>query len=129
MAHIKVDYSLNYPPFQQIHDQLVAAILSGELNNGDVLPASRAMAGALGVNFHTINRTYQTMREEGFIEFTKRRRYVVSFDKKSNLFIAEFEKKESQIIDEAIGKGLNEGQIVNILRALLKKKFSSNGDG
>lgn len=50
---------------QQIIDVLTAAIASGELAPGDRLPATRELAGIVGVNHLTAVRAYRRLREEG----------------------------------------------------------------
>lgn len=57
----------NVPLYQQIKDQIKAAILKGELHEGDSLPSIRALANGLGVSVLTIRRVYSDLEDEGFV--------------------------------------------------------------
>ena len=52
------------PIYQQIRDQIVEAIASGRLPAGSTLPPMRQLAVDLGVNFHTVNKGYDLLRQE-----------------------------------------------------------------
>ncbi len=46
------------PVYQQIAEQVNAAISTGQLRHGDKLPTIRALAGELGVNRDTVALAY-----------------------------------------------------------------------
>ncbi len=55
------------PLYQQIKDQIVDAILKGELAEGDTLPSIRLFANDLKVSVLTIRRVYDDLEKEGFV--------------------------------------------------------------
>lgn len=55
------------PLYQQIEDQIKAAILNGELKEGELLPSIRALANDLHVSVLTTRRVYDELEAEGFI--------------------------------------------------------------
>ena len=55
------------PLYQQIKDQIIDAILKGELAEGDTLPSIRAFANDLKVSVLTIRRVYDDLEKEGFV--------------------------------------------------------------
>ena len=55
------------PLYQQIKDQIKAAILKEELVEGDAIPSIRAFANDLKVSVLTIRRVYEEFEQEGFI--------------------------------------------------------------
>lgn len=55
------------PLYQQIKDQIKAAILHGELKGGDLLPSIRALANDLHVSVLTTKRVYDELESECFI--------------------------------------------------------------
>ncbi len=55
------------PLYQQIKDQIKAAILHGELQEGELLPSIRALANDLHVSVLTTKRVYDELESEGFI--------------------------------------------------------------
>lgn len=64
---IRIDQTSPDPVYQQIRDQIVAAIARRELIAADRLPSVRALAGDLGVNLHTVNKAYAVLRDEGYL--------------------------------------------------------------
>lgn len=55
------------PLYQQIKDQIIDAILKGELAEGATLPSIRAFANDLKVSVLTIRRVYDDLEKEGFV--------------------------------------------------------------
>src|SRR5271156_5905008 len=55
------------PLYVQLRDQLRALVHSGELRSGDRIPASRELAGQLGVHRTTIANAYAELESEGLI--------------------------------------------------------------
>ncbi len=55
------------PLYQQIKDQIIDAILKGELAEGDTLPSIRLFANDLKVSVLTIRRVYDDLEKEGFV--------------------------------------------------------------
>lgn len=64
---VRIDQSLGVPIYQQVRDQVVAAIAAGELVEGDALPSVRALAVDLGINLHTVNKAYALLRDDGYL--------------------------------------------------------------
>ena len=55
------------PLYEQIKEQIGAAILSGELADGEALPSVRALARDLRISVITTTRAYNELAAEGFI--------------------------------------------------------------
>jgi GntR family transcriptional regulator len=55
------------PLYQQIKDQVRAAILRGELPEGELLPSIRALATDLRVSVLTTKKAYDELEAEGFV--------------------------------------------------------------
>jgi GntR family transcriptional regulator len=55
------------PIYEQIKEQIKAAIFSGELQEDDVLPSIRALARDLKISVITTTRAYSDLEQEGFI--------------------------------------------------------------
>src|ERR1035441_3986143 len=55
------------PIYQQIRDRIVEAIAVGRQPAGSALPSLRQLAVDLGVNFHTVNKGYDLLRQEGLL--------------------------------------------------------------
>lgn len=64
---IRIDARAPEPLYQQVRDQIVAGIATGELEPGQALPSVRALASDLGINLHTVNKAYALLRDEGYV--------------------------------------------------------------
>jgi GntR family transcriptional regulator len=99
------------PLYQQLRDRVVEAIASGALRSGDSLPATRQLAGDLGINMHTVNKAYDLLRQEGLIRLGRRTGAVVSRDAASgppaDTVIAQWEQPARTLLAEAVAKGLS----------------------
>ena len=58
------------PLYEQIADQIKGAILRGEAKAGDPLPSIRSLAKALHISILTVQKAYDTLQADGFIETT-----------------------------------------------------------
>lgn len=74
---LRLDFSGDAPIYQQIRNQVVAAIASGELRPGERLPTIRALAEECGINMMTASKAYQLLKAEGYITTGRRDGAVV----------------------------------------------------
>jgi GntR family transcriptional regulator len=68
------------PIYQQIRDRIVEAIAGGGQPAGSGLPSTRQLAVDLGVNFHTVNKSYDLLRQEGLLRLSRKSGAVVQRD-------------------------------------------------
>ena len=68
------------PIYQQIRDRIVEAIAGGRQPAGSALPSTRQLAIDLGVNFHTVNKGYDLLRQEGLLRLGRKSGAVVRRD-------------------------------------------------
>lgn len=64
---IRIDEYSDVPIYMQIRNQIVMGISSGELKPGEQLPTVRALALEIGINTMTVSKTYQLLKQEGYI--------------------------------------------------------------
>jgi len=55
------------PIYTQIENQIKAAIISGEVKEGEMLPSMRALAKELRISIITTKRAYEELEKSGFI--------------------------------------------------------------
>src|SRR3954453_3432184 len=55
------------PIYRQLAEQIGSRIRSGQLGRGERLPATRELAGLLGVNRTTLSAAYAVLEEKGLI--------------------------------------------------------------
>ena len=70
---IAVDPQIETPPYQQIFEQIRAAIERGTLTADAPLPTVRQLAGDLGVAPNTVARAYADLQDAGWLVSEGRR--------------------------------------------------------
>ena len=82
------------PIYEQITSQIKGMIMSEELKSGESIPSMRALAKSLHVSVITVQKAYEALQRDGFIETTIGRGSFVSARNK------EFYQEEQQRIAE-----------------------------
>lgn len=109
------------PIYEQIKEQVRAAILKDELQEGDMLPSIRQLARDLKISVITTTRAYADLEQEGFITNVQGKGCFVS-PKNSELvreqLIRKIEGHLSAAIDTAKTAKLSREELVRILEFL-----------
>jgi 2-aminoadipate transaminase len=63
----QLDHGSEVPLYRQLYEQFAERIRSGELGIGERLPATRELAGSLGLNRTTVSAAYEMLEAEGMI--------------------------------------------------------------
>lgn len=69
---IELDSASDIPIYVQLRNQIVLGIGRGELQIGESLPTVRQMAEAADINVMTVNKVYNILKTEGYIEIDRR---------------------------------------------------------
>ena len=114
-----------YPIYEQIKTQIRAAIISDQVQEGDVLPSIRQLAQDLKISVITTTRAYNDLEAEGYIATVQGRGCFVL--PKNKEYIKEQKlKKIEQHFSEAIldAKLINlpEEELVQMLKILIKEE-------
>ena len=67
LPRFQLDHDSETPLYQQLYEQFRTAIQSGKIAHGDRIPASRELAGSLGLNRSTIALAFERLEAEGLI--------------------------------------------------------------
>lgn len=106
------------PIYEQITSQIKALIMSGELQTGDPIPSMRSMAKSLHVSVITVQKAYEDLQRDGFIETTVGRGSFVSAQNK-DFFLEEQQKKVEEHLQEAIeiakASGISAKKIIELV--------------
>lgn len=65
--HILIDNKSGTPIYDQIYSQIKSQIISGELQENEMLPSIRGLAKDLRISFITTKRAYDELEKEGFL--------------------------------------------------------------
>ena len=119
---IELDMASSTPIYVQLRNQIVKGIGKGELKAGEKLPTVRQLASDAGVNTMTVNKTYQILKNEGFIRTDRR---LGAFVSKTIAEDADFkEKLESELkllSAEACLTGMSRDEFLSMCDKLYSK--------
>lgn len=106
---IAVDAESEQPIYLQLREQIITGIATGRLQPGEALPSVRRLASDIGINLHTVNKTYTLLRDEGYILMdTRRGAEVASPPKADEAFRERLCYHLEQLAAEAVCHGLGE---------------------
>lgn len=106
---IIISNNANKPIYEQITTQIKAMIMSGELQASDAIPSMRSLAKSIHVSVITVQKAYEDLQRDGFIETTVGRGSFVSARNK------EFYQEEQQrIAEEHLQAAADIGRVSNI---------------
>ena len=116
---LNLDLASELPIYQQLRDQIVEAIADGVLTEGSALPATRALGADFGINFHTVNKAYDLLRQQGLIRLNRKTGAVVTPAVADPSFHAKWTPRARTLLAEAIAKGLSADEILSTCRSVL----------
>lgn len=70
---LKINFKSDVPIYMQLRNQIIVGIARGDLVEDEALPSVRQLAADIGVNLHTINKSYNLLKSEGYITVDRRR--------------------------------------------------------
>lgn len=116
---IIVSNKTSRPLYEQITTQIKTQIMSGALKAGDALPSIRALAKSLHISVLTVQKAYDLLQEEGFIETTAGKGCYVSAQNQ-DFYLEEQQKKIEEHFTAAIEIARTSGISLSRLNDLLK---------
>jgi DNA-binding transcriptional regulator YhcF (GntR family) len=116
---LNVDLASEVPIYQQLRDRIVEAIADGELAEGASLPATRALAADFGINFHTVNKAYDLLRQQGLIRLNRKTGAVVTATAADEPFRTDWTARARTLLAEAVARGLSADEVSKTCRSVL----------
>ena len=116
------------PLYQQIKEQIGAAILSGELAEDSVLPSVRALARDLKISIITTSRAYTELAAEGFIATVPGKgAYVLPLDTAlaRERLLRQVEDGLQAALDAARRVGLDREELIQMLDGLMQTEHEN----
>ncbi|MBM6989948.1 GntR family transcriptional regulator [Mobilibacterium timonense] len=121
--HILINHSSMIPIYEQVADQVKKNIISGELEQGQVLPSVRALSSQLRISALTVKKSYDRLEDEGFVVTVQGKgTYVATGD----LSFAEEARRKAveedfkKAVDKATGAGMTPEEILEIVKIMLE---------
>lgn len=117
------------PLYQQIKEQIGAAILSGDLAEDSALPSVRALARDLKISIITTNRAYTELAAEGFIATVPGKgAFVLPLDTQlvREQLLRQVEDGLQTALDAARQAGLDREELIQILDGLMRAEHEND---
>ncbi|PAE09965.1 GntR family transcriptional regulator [Niallia circulans] len=121
--YIQINPELEMPIYEQLTMQIMIGIIRQELQDGDVLPSVRSLAADLGVNMHTVNKSYHALEKKGLIQIIPKSGAII----RTNNGIPTQEEQDrisnslKPMIVEALVIGIKEKEITGLIQSIIHK--------
>lgn len=129
--YISLDFEANKPIYTQLVEQIIAGIAKKEVLPGEPLPSVRVMAADIGINFHTVNKAYQQLKQEGFILIHRQKGVVVNPDgtpPADEAFYQQLSESLDPLIAESICRGIEKEEFLSFCEGVFKEYQKKDGD-
>ncbi|GIO44331.1 GntR family transcriptional regulator [Paenibacillus apis] len=98
---IIISSNTSKPIYEQITSQIKAMIMNGDLQTGDPIPSMRSLAKSIHVSVITVQKAYEDLQRDGFIETTVGRGSFVAA-KNRDFMQEELQKKVEEHLNLAV---------------------------
>lgn len=115
---IQINENSAAPLYHQIESQLRALIVSGQIEEGTLLPSIREFAGALNCSVITVRRVYQDLETEGLLRTKQGTGTFVA-----KVGAGERDEYRTAVVKEALEKAVDTGQSMQYGAEELKQLF------
>ncbi|MCM0744378.1 GntR family transcriptional regulator [Clostridioides difficile] len=115
---IFINNHASIPIYEQICSQIKAMIINGDLKAGEALPSIRGLAKSLHISVLTVQKSYDILQTDGFIETTAGKGCFVS-SQNQDFYLEEQQKKIENHFAEAIEVAKASGIKLDKLQSLL----------
>ena len=124
ILEIVVSNKTSRPLYEQIATQIKTQLMSGDLRAGEALPSIRALAKSLHISVLTVQKAYDLLQTDGFIETTAGKGCYVSVQNQ-DFYLEEQQKKIEENFSEAIEiartSGISLNKLVDLLTLLYEE--------
>lgn len=125
---VTIDIDDPLPQFEQLIEQIKAAVTTGVLKPGDSLPSIRQLANDLDLNSKTVAKAYHLLTRDLIIETKGFRGTYVHPKAKANCKFNLQEwtlRKLSETVDELREAGVTDSEIRNAFAAVINRQRPS----
>lgn len=121
---MKIDMAGDVPIYQQIRNQIVYGIITGQLQIGEKLPTVRQLASDIGVNPMTVSKAYGLLKDEGIIVIDRRHGAQINrMVTDENSLDRGFDQRANLLISEARMRGTSQERLTQHLLQLIDKVY------
>lgn len=119
---IQLEHDSDIALYEQLTRQIIEGIAKGELLPGERLPSVRNLAADLGVNMHTVNRSYAELEKKGILEIKPKSGAIIKEHARNGVTAEQLEvlgRNLKPVIAEGKVLGASEDQLLRLMQQLL----------
>ena len=116
---IQIEPQSDTPIYEQVTRQIIEGIARGEMKPGDSLPSVRSLAADLGVNMHTVNKSYHELEAKGIIVIRPKSGAIINSTEERALTpeqLQQIEKNLKPVVAEGMVLGVTADQIEHMMK-------------
>ena len=118
MMLIEIDFNSDEAIYVQLRNQIITAIATSQLKEGESLPSVRNMADDIGVNMHTVNKAYSSLKQDGFLKVDRRKGAIVAVDIDKIKYIDKVRNDLKPVVASCIAKGISREEARDLIGQL-----------
>lgn len=120
---VNINFDSNEPIYEQLKREIIVKIAQGQLKPGDKLPSVRKLGDEIGINLHTVNKTYNILKEEGYVRIDRRVGTVLNEDFKEGKrqFKKELNYELKYLIADSINRGIKKEEFLSLVNNIYKE--------
>lgn len=120
---IQIEPQSDVPIYEQVTRQIIEGIARGEIKPGDTLPSVRSLAADLGVNMHTVNKSYHELEAKGIIVIRPKSGAIISSTEERALTPEQLQQIEKNL-KPVVAEGMVLGATAEQIEHMMKKVFA-----
>jgi len=121
--YIQIEPQSDVPIYEQVTRQIIEGIARGEMKPGDTLPSVRNLAADLGVNMHTVNKSYHELEEKGIITIRAKSGAIIRSAEERALTPKQLQQIERNL-KPVVAEGMVLGATTEQIEHMMKKVFA-----
>lgn len=123
---LKIDFESETPIYEQLRRQIIIGIATGDIVLGEELPSVRQLGGDIGINLHTVNKTYNILKNEGYLIIDRRKGAMIkdSLPEANDEYTNMLENELSYLISDSKNRGIKKDDFLKLCSEFYDKLTS-----
>ncbi|TKC16357.1 GntR family transcriptional regulator [Robertmurraya kyonggiensis] len=118
---IRIEPESEVPIYLQIANQIIEGIARGHIHPGQSLPSVRTFAADLGINMHTVNKSYHHLEQKGIIQIMPKSGAIIASPQDFNeTSITRLKDAFKPLIAESLVVGMSHQQIQELVTSMIE---------
>jgi DNA-binding transcriptional regulator YhcF (GntR family) len=115
LEFIHIDFNSEEAIYMQLRNQIIWAIATADLREGETLPSVRQMADSVGINMHTVNKAYSVLKQEGILTIDRRKGAVIRIDANKLYAMEELKGDLQMVLAKAWCKNISRDEVHELI--------------